>query len=580
MTATLRGASKGALIFLTLFAASGGRAADDTVRFAIQEERLGAMGEFATSLPSPDGNHVAEWKFTGPQQSVVIADGRPDAEFGRIVAGAPTIFFSPDSSRRAYRVAQGARQRMVVDGRPDPDDDEVGRPVFSPDGRRCAYAARNGERHFVVLDGTPQPEHESRVSDPTFSPDSAHFAYVAVDYKTAPDGRPLGAGDRLMPGNSTARMILDGVAGPAFDDFCTEPVFSPDSRHLAYTGRLPRTVMQALVVDGNILSSHPSILKIVFSPDSQRVALWAGRENGKAYVVCDGRSGPEYDDIPGAPVFSADSRHVAYRFGRAGRQGVVLDGTPGPEFDQVEGGAWLDGQMRGLLFSPDSRWLAYVAARGGKQRVVVAGREGPDVERVEALRFSPDSRRVAYLAVRDGKQRVFADGLPGPEFDDIEPLSLRFSPDSKRLAYAAKNGRKAVAVTDGQVSPEYEGSPLFTMWIVFSPDSRHTAYLACRGGRTCLVQDGQPGAEFDGALDGGPWFHPLTQDAMAFMRKDGKCALVLAGGLGPLCDRILKYEYADRVNPAGPTVRPDGTVEYLAVKDGALVRIRHVPVKP
>jgi hypothetical protein len=51
-------------------------------------------------------------------------------------------------------------------------------------------------------------------------------------------------------------------------------------------------------------------------------------------------------------------------------------------------------------------------------------------------------------------------------------------------------------------------------------------------------------------------------------RKGGKVLLLMDGQPGP--------EY-DWVVPGGPTLHPDGVLEYLAARDGVLYRVKHVP---
>ena len=113
-------------------------------------------------------------------------------------------------------------------------------------------------------------------------------------------------------------------------------------------------------------------------------------------IVVDGKEGPEYASALG-PVFSPDSRSLAYWARNAGKAFAVRDGVPGQAYDNVER----------IVFSPDSRRTAYIIWQRGARRVVVDGRVGPEYTSVRELVFSPDSRRF-ILALQDGK-------LPVPE---------------------------------------------------------------------------------------------------------------------------------------------------------------------
>jgi hypothetical protein len=59
----------------------------------------------------------------------------------------------------------------------------------------------------------------------------------------------------------------------------------------------------------------------------------AGR-GGKWFVVVDGKEGKEYDGIAkGTPIFSPDSKHLAYLARRGEKWFVVIDGEEGKEYD-------------------------------------------------------------------------------------------------------------------------------------------------------------------------------------------------------------------------------------------------------
>src|SRR6478736_117093 len=104
------------------------------------------------------------------------------------------------------------------------------------------------------------------------------------------------------------------------------------------------------------MGSGTLILTLVGSPDRSRVAYWA-RRGGKCAMVVDGRIGQEAYDLPRFAEFSRD------------RQEQLLTG-----FDADAEALSSNGGLLGRpLFSPDSRRLAYVAFRGGKQLIVVDG---------------------------------------------------------------------------------------------------------------------------------------------------------------------------------------------------------------
>ena len=143
--------------------------------------------------------------------------------------------------------------------------------------------------------------------------------------------------------------------------------------------------------------------------------------------------------------------------------------------------------------------------------------------------FSRDACHLAYVTTKGEKQCVVVDGQAGTEYDGISEGSLIFSADGKRLAYIAKKGAKWLIVLDGQASAEYDGIAKGSL--IFSPDGKRLAYIAKKGAKWLVVMDGQAGAEYDGIAEGTPIFSP------------------------------------------------DGVLEYLAIKDDSLYRVKHIPAQ-
>jgi len=59
-------------------------------------------------------------------------------------------------------------------------------------------------------------------------------------------------------------------------------------------------------------------------------------------VIVDGKVNGISDcimDSDGTPVFSADSKHIAFEINKNGKQLVMVDGQPGKEYDSVCKGA-------------------------------------------------------------------------------------------------------------------------------------------------------------------------------------------------------------------------------------------------
>ena len=155
---------------------------------------------------------------------------------------------------------------------------------------------------------------------------------------------------------------------------------------------------------------------------------------------------------------------------------------------------------------------------------VVETRLGPMHSAAEWETVSADGCHLAYIVADGQKQRVVVDGRPGPQYDLIWSCPF-LSPDGNRVAYMAGDGGKQLVVVDGQSGPKHEGVPAGP---IFSPDGTRVVYEAAKGAKRFVVVDGQPGPQYDVVIGSHPSF-----------------------GAG-------------------------GNVEYLAVKGGYLLRVKHV----
>jgi hypothetical protein len=272
-----------------------------------------------------------------------------------------------------------------------------------------------------------------------------------------------------------------------------------------------------------------------FSNDGEHMAYVLENRKPGTIAVVDGKEGPPYlNTCAGFPIFSADGRHVAYPAQKAdGRWVDVEDGREGPVFDEI---------CQGPIFSPDGNRLVYVAGKGNfriishdigasrpQQCIVLDGKPGPWETAIYSPTFSPDSRHLAYIEL-GGEWHFVLDGKEGPAYPKIavpwNSFNLVFSPDSRHTAYVAWKGKICCVVVDGKEQAEYDGADMQA----FSPDSKHLAYYARKGPKWVLVTDGIEGPEYDDIIRNMPYGRP-------------------------------------------PAFRPDGAVEYLAVRGNFLYRV-------
>ncbi len=290
---------------------------------------------------------------------------------------------------------------------------------------------------------------------------------------------------------------------------------APMANALAYRLQNKQNQREAVVIDGKIGPWYDNIRDtiLIFSPDGKRVA-YPVRHGQKWQVVLDGKNGPEYDGI-GAIAFSPDGRRVGYAALTENKWVFVVDGQPSSNFESAAG----------LTFSSDGRRVAYAAQMGKKWSILVDGREVMGgYDDFGTLSFSPDGRRLVYTAKSDQGWIVVVDGKASAAYEDVrDPV---FSPDGKRVGYAAKKGLKWIVVVDREKSLELDACTA----PVFSLDREHVAYAAKKGPNWTVIVDGRADQEFE---------HVLLR------------------------------------SPAKLTFASDGTLAYLASKDGTLYRVRH-----
>ena len=284
---------------------------------------------------SPDGKHLAYVAQKGGKQMIVI-DGNAQLQHDRILRGNPTgsglmgyVLFSPDSQRYAYVAFDqgGVDQTLIVDG----IKFKTGafRDVsFSRDSKHIAYDFIDDDlvHHFYVDD--KEIGHCTFGAGPVLSDDGKHAAYAEEGQRA-----------------NTSHTVLDGKEGPPIPQksregagialtalFVDKLVFSPDGRRLAFdeeepigSGRFSSVNLDG--VEGR--RSYALIGNLIFSPDNRNLACAAmNRAVGgppEWRIVLNGKDGQTFDFVL-PPVFSPDSKHLAYAARKAGKWMVVLDG--------------------------------------------------------------------------------------------------------------------------------------------------------------------------------------------------------------------------------------------------------------
>ena len=458
-----------------------------------------------------DGKHVFWFRFyDGGAHCCLVWDGVAGPRFDdfELFDGVPVVF----SSDERHVAWIGRREERFVVGIDDGAGDELSGldtrfpPTLSPDGRRLACLAEVGCRPRIIVDGAPVLHFEAAATPPVFSLDGEHLAFVARE----------AAGKQ--------RVVVDGVAGPEFDEIRGGVVggqphsrwssvgtasVSPMPVNGAASGGLSSTVRSAPAFTG--LYGLP-----IFSPDGSRVAYQAV-VGDRATVVVDGTPGDLHQNI-GRPIFSPDGTRLMYMVkDDEGRFAMVVDGERGPEFDDLY--IQPDTAEFGYGFSADSRHFGYLACRGkrrfhrGKWFAIVDGESGPEFDNVSPYlgadkatrakagepRFSPTGTHFAFAAQTGKQWSMVLDGVSGPGFHLVG--YPRFS-KSGRFAYFVKFDKKRAAFDlDGQAGPaltgiyEFDDEPC-----LFSPDGAHLVYEAEIDGAWHPVVDNLVGPELQAGV--------------------------------------------------------------------------------
>jgi len=455
---------------------------------------FGASGEvrFTPRLSpralSPDGKHFA-WRNCAGNSIKDPSKGCPLLRDGEVVGqGVLTFQFLADGKLLSESVdARGKEWSLAIDGKEIVRAVKAWEKVFSPfrgltlspDYKRFAcvgwrvpviigqgsISEKNGtkteapivwEGYSMIVDGkvdTPAKGVRPPVGFglPVFSPDGTRLAYVIIE-----SAEKKGFWDTK---HFDARVKVDDSLGQSFHS-----VWSAFSRNEP----TPSFVLQ--LGSGLLTETYPLLTGVVdpdwygvgtpvFSPDSKRVAYAAKRGAKDFVIVLDGKiqEWPHAEHILTGPVFSPDSEHLVYLAQDGGLSMVVVDGVaknkePANTYNFAES----------LTYTPQGKPV-YVAGIGGdsyrrretnkaRRRVVVDGVAGKEYncDAIENLLVSPDGKHVAYTVLigsfRGDKTTVVLDNQEGKPYEEFFPDTMRFT-EGASLTYIAGDERGYFRVT-------------------------------------------------------------------------------------------------------------------------------------
>ena len=255
-----------------------------------------------------------------------------------------TLAFASDRSGtfQIYSIrADGSRLGQLTRGRA-----ADAAPLFSPDGRLIVFdrARKHAASELWVMsaDGSGQRRLASSGSAPVWSPDSRRLAYIGSAY----------SGPLVIAGaDGSARLVIRGSN--------LRPYWSPDGRFIAFSRQVgDRTNLMFIGGDGRALRMiRRNARALGWSPRGE-IAFTGKYGSGVGLTSTSGRHARRLlPSNPSALVWSPDGRRLAFvderglHVASASGRGVR---NLGPKSARLDSPAW----------SPDSRWIAGLSRFG------------------------------------------------------------------------------------------------------------------------------------------------------------------------------------------------------------------------
>jgi hypothetical protein len=278
--------------------------------------------ELAPLVLSPDGTKVAYMQYKGGGRKSVIVNGKKGLDYddlhGICFSGDNHLYYTATMLNGGGQ-GSGPTSFIVRDEQefgPYPATPNGGTMpyaiAFSPDGKHAAYRAGDGKNVFIVRDGKKSADFNMLLGPLVFSPDSQHLAFLAtrgVNLNMSPIQRQQYL---QTPGHDTGNyLIVDDKTIMLPEQTIQSAMsleFSPDSQHTLF-----RPGASLPLVDGQSIGAavkpgsytNVSITQATFSPDSKHL-IYSGVQamNPGSNVVVDGELIPAYHPVAPAAVRS------------------------------------------------------------------------------------------------------------------------------------------------------------------------------------------------------------------------------------------------------------------------------------
>lgn len=278
----------------------------------------------ASKSNSKLGSNIAYAAGEGPYyKEFIVLNGKEQKSYDGIYSPV----FSPDNRRFAYIARREGKEFLVLDGEEQKNIyNQINYLSFSMDSQQIAYVAvmRPYETEFVVLDGIEQKQYEgifdvefhvkgkltyrafdkrgyflvadgkeyANGSDPIFSQDGNHFAYVVRE-------------------NENWFTVLDGVV-QQYRGIIGPIALSADGKHFVYVVGSANGIKEFAVVDGIAQPERDAnLIFLTFSPDGKHFFYVAQQNNQKSSVIMDEKELSQYDKV-WEPRFTKDGKNLVY----------------------------------------------------------------------------------------------------------------------------------------------------------------------------------------------------------------------------------------------------------------------------
>jgi Tol biopolymer transport system component len=284
----------------------------------VKDLASGAITRVSTSASGVQGNGLSSAPVFSPDGTKVGFQSRASNLVAGDTNGSYDIFVKDLTTGAITRISTSA---SGAEGNGHSDD-----PVFSPDGRQVAfysYASNlvagdtNGAGDIFVKDLTTGAitristsasgaEGNGLSLDPVFSPDGKQMVFTS-EASNLVAGDSNGAKDVFVKDLTTGAItrISTSAGGEQGNGASSDPVFSPDGRHVAFTSHASN------LVAGDTNFALDIFVKDLTTGAITRISTAAGGAEGNHYSW--------------EPVFSPDGRQVAF----TSEATNFLEGPPG-----------------------------------------------------------------------------------------------------------------------------------------------------------------------------------------------------------------------------------------------------------